>query len=250
MSSNPQYEQQMFRENIASLFTPISYDESSRMFYTSDSFIGFGWISNPTTGASDTTADKLNMLLSMQFPPGTLMSFTMFASPDIDTYIANLLNVRVKANFGNHPVLEQAIREKAEFLIGGTKKRLNDRVYGILRDVVVLVTVKVPAAKGALPTDKDWRTAAELRTGLEKGLEGLGLAPTPLDQHLYLHIMGSMINWGKNASWRNGDPHYDPKNLLNQQVVDFDTDIKIVETLSQMRRSKHYIEPPLDHPQA
>ena len=44
-----------------------------------------------------------------------------------------LINLRKKAKFGNHPVLEQAIQEKSEFLFHGTKTRLNDRVYGVLQ---------------------------------------------------------------------------------------------------------------------
>ena len=229
MSANPQYNHQLFREHISSLFSPISYDDETRMFYTSDSYIGFGWVSNPITGADEVLAEKLNMLLSMQFPAGTVASFTMWASPDVDGYISRLLDIRKKADYGKHPVLKQALVEKSEFLQGGTVKRVNDRVYGVLRDVVVVISFKIPTSKGSLPNDKDWRTAGEFRTSLEKGFEGIGLAPTPLDQRLYLHLLGSMLNWGDNPSWRHGGPEYDPKTLLNEQVVDFDTDIKLAE---------------------
>lgn len=229
MSSNPQYVQQLYRENVSSLFSPITYDDTSRMFYTSDSHIGFGWLSHPITGANDQTADKLNMLLSMQFPAGTSLSFCMYASPDIDGYIRNLLQLRERSKFGGHAVLEQAFRDKAEFLNQGTKKKVNDRVYGVLRDIIVSVTVKIPASKGSLPTDKEWRNASELRTALEKGLEGIGLGPAAMTQSMYLHLLGTMVNWGPNSSWRNGGPPYDQKTLLNEQIVDFDTDIKITE---------------------
>jgi conjugal transfer ATP-binding protein TraC len=229
MSANAQYAQQLFRQNISSLFSPISYDDASRMFYTSDSHIAFGWISNPITGASEATADKLNMLLSMQYPPGSIMSFSMWASPDIDGYISELMELRAKSDFGGHPVLKQAIKEKSEFLRAGTTKKLNDRVYGILRDVVVMVTLKIPATKGALPSDKDWRVAGDLRTSVEKSLEGIGLRPYCMDQQVYLHVLGTILNWGNMPSWRNGGPPYDAKTLLNEQVVDYDTDIKISE---------------------
>lgn len=238
MSANLQYQQQIHRESISGLFTPISYDDTSRMFYTSDAYIAFGWLSNPTTGGSDTQAEKLNMLLSMQYPAGTIMSFCMWASPDIDGYVSELLNLRKKAKFGNHPVLEQAIQEKSEFLFHGTKTRLNDRVYGVLRDIYCIVTVKVPATKGQLPTDKDWRTAAELRTSIEKGLEGIGLGPLPLSQQLYLHVIGSMVNWGPNPSWRHGGPQYDQKTLLNEQIFDFDNELRVTES-GLMLANKH-----------
>lgn len=226
MSANPQYVQQLYRENISSLFTPITYDPGSRMFFTSDSYIGFGWISNPLTGASDATADKLNMLLSMQYPAGTVMSFALFASPDVSGYLNELLRIRVERDFGGNSVLESAMRDKAEFIRSGTSKRVNDRVYSVLRDFVVSVTVKIPTSKSSLPTDKEWRQATELRTGIEKGLESLGLGPLAIDEGIYLHILGTMLNWGPHASWRSGTV-YDPNSLLNEQLVDLDTNISV-----------------------
>ena len=226
MSANPLYVQHLYRENIASLFTPITYDPGSRMFFTSDSYIGFGWVSNPLTGASDATADKLNMLLSMQFPAGTIMSFSLFASPDVAGYLNELLRIRVERNFGDNPVLESAMRDKAAFIQAGTAKRVNDRVYSILRDFVVAVTVKIPTSKSSLPTDREWRQATELRTGVEKGLESLGLGPLAIDETIYLHLLGTMLNWGPHASWRTGTV-YDPNSLLNEQLVDLDTNISV-----------------------
>lgn len=226
MSANPQYVQHLYRENIASLFTPITYDPGSRMFFTSDSYIGFGWVSNPMTGASDATADKLNMLLSMQYPAGTVMSFSLFASPDVAGYLNELLRIRVERDFGGNPVLESAMRDKAAFIQGGTAKRVNDRVYSILRDFLVVITVKIPTSKSSLPTDKEWRQATDLRTGVEKGLESLGLGPVPIDETIYLHVLGTMLNWGPNASWRGGTV-YDPNSLLNEQLVDLDTNIAV-----------------------
>lgn len=226
MSANPQYVQHLYRENIASLFTPITYDQGSRMFFTSDSYIGFGWVSNPLTGASDATADKLNMLLSMQYPPGTVMSFSLFASPDVGGYLNELMRIREERGFGGNPVLESAMKDKAAFIRGGTAKRVNDRVYSVLRDFIVAITVKIPTSKSSLPTDKEWRQATDLRTGVEKGLESLGLGPLPIDEGIYLHLMGTMLNWGPHASWRTGTV-YDPNSLLNEQLVDLDTNIAV-----------------------
>ena len=226
MSANPQYVQNLYRENIASLFTPITYDSASRMFFTSDSYIGFGWVSNPLTGASDATADKLNMLLSMQFPAGTVMSFTLFGSPDVDGYLRELMKIRGDHDFGGNPVLESAMKDKEAFIRAGTAKRVNDRVYSVLRDFVVAITVKLPTSKNSLPSDKEWRQAADLRTGCEKSLETLGLGPLPMDEGIYLHLLGTMMNWGKNASWRTGTL-YDPNTLLNEQIVDLDTNIAV-----------------------
>lgn len=229
MSANRQYSQQIYREDLASLFTPISYNSSARMFFTSDSYIGFGWVSSPLTGASDATADKLNMLLSVPYPPGTVMQFCLFASPDVSGYLTEFKKIRERAGFGGHSVLESAISDKADFIIGGTKKRLNDRVYSIIRDFVVAVTVKIPTGKNQLPTDNDWRQAGDFRTGLEKGLESLGLGPVAIDEHIYLHLMGTMLNWGPGASWRMGTT-YDPNRLLNEQIADLDTKIEIDES--------------------
>ena len=227
MSDNHLYAQHLYRENAASLFTPITYDAPSRLFFTSDGYIAFGWISNPLTGANDATADKLNMLFSMTYPPGTLMSMTLWASPDVDGYVDQMIMMREKASFGGHPLLEQAIRDKVKFLRAGTTERVNDRVYSLLRDFVVVVTVKIPTSKNNLPSDKEWRTATELRTGIEKSLESVGLGPVSLTEEGYLHLLGSMLNWAPTALWRNGGPPYDPKSLLNEQVLDLDTGVKV-----------------------
>lgn len=227
MSDNHAYSKSLYRENAASLFTPITYDAQSKLFFTSDGYIAFGWVSNPLTGASEATADKLNMLFSMQYPANTCMGMSLWASPDVDFYVDQMIDLREKADFGGHPLLEQAMRDKAEFIRGGTVQRVNDRVYSLLRDFLVVVTVKIPTAKSNLPSDKEWRVANELRTAVEKGLEGVGLGPVPLTEEGYLHLIGSMLNWGEKALWRDGGPPYDPNQLLNEQVLDLDTGIKL-----------------------
>lgn len=229
MSDNRHYRTQMNREQISQLVTPKAFDSASKLFYTEDGFLGFGWASHPITGASEGTADKLNMLMSMQYPPGTTMSFCLWASPDIDGYLSNMLGLRAQSQFGNHEVLEHAIRDKEKFFRRGTTEKVNDRVYALVRDFVVIVSVKMPVSKNAQPSDKEWQRAIELRTAVEKGLEGIGLGPLPLTDHLYLHIVGSMLNWSTTASWRDGGPDYDPTSVLNEQMFDLDTGVNLDE---------------------
>lgn len=227
MSAIPQYSQQVERHKVSDLFVPLTYDDQAKMFFTSDSHIGFGWVSHPITGANETTAEKLNMLMSLAFPAGSCISFTLWASPDIDNYIADMRELRTQSNYGGSAVLKEAIEARAKFFRDGTKKRVSDRVYGVLRDCLVIVTAKIPCAKGGVPSDKEWGKAAELRTSVEKALEGIGLGPAVMTQQIYLHMLGSMLNWGPEASWRDNGPPYDPDLQLNEQLFDFDTDFNL-----------------------
>ena len=85
----------------------------------------------------------------------------------------------------------------------------------------------MPVSKQSQPTDKEWQRALELRVAVEKGLEGIGLGPLALTEHLYLHIVGSMLNWSRSASWRDGGPDYDPTAVLNEQMFDLDTGVLV-----------------------
>lgn len=229
MSAHSLYSRQLYRDDAAALFPPVAHDQASKLFFTSDGCIGFGWLSHPLTGANESTEDKLNMLFSLPYPAGSVVSFSLFASNDIEGYIDSLLGIRSEKGFGGHPVLERAIRDKAQFLIDGTKHRINDRLYSLFRDFIVIATVKIPTVKAGLPSDKEWRVATELRTSVEKGLEGVGLGPLAMTQDGYLHVMGTILNWSSDASWRKGTRLYDPNVLLNEQVLDFGTCVDVKE---------------------
>jgi conjugal transfer ATP-binding protein TraC len=227
MSANPEYRSSLYRENIGSLFTPISYDSGSRLFFTSDSYIAACWVSNPITGASDVTADKLNMLLSLAYPPGSMLSFMLYASPDLTSYTSEMLRLREPTSFGGHPILKQAIQDKAEFFADAGTRRIDPHIFSLFRDFVIVISLKIPTSGNNLPTDKEWTSSGEMRTSVEKALQSIGLAPTPVTEHLYIHLMGTLLNWSKNSSWRTSGALYDPRQLLNEQVYDYDSSIHI-----------------------
>lgn len=219
---------QISRTDPSSMLPPVSYEPGTKIWYTADGCIGFGFISHPIVNAGYNTADKVATMLQQDWPENTIMSICLWASPDIELYLARVLACRYPTNFGGRSELEEMIRDKVEFFRGATTRRMNQGMYSPLRDFNLFITVKIPLEGGGLPTDADYALAVERRSATERSLEGIGLAPQAINADVYMHHVSTMLNWGEHASWKlSGSALYDHTRLVNEQVCDFDTQIRV-----------------------
>jgi len=124
-------------------------------------------------------------------------------------------------------LLREATVQRAEFLRKGTEAALGPGTELRVRDLHVLVTVKLPIA-AAVPTEAELNDAAELRVGAEQVLTTAGLRPEPLSADRYVRLMSTLLNWGAGAGWRDRIvPECDPQRLIREQLLDLDRALDI-----------------------
>jgi len=119
-------------------------------------------------------------------------------------------------------LLREATVQRAEFLRKGTEAALGPGTDLRVRNLQVLVTVKIPMA-AAVPTEAELNDAAELRVGAEQVLTTAGLRPERLSADRYVRLMSTLLNWGTGAGWRDRIvPECDSQRLIREQLLDLD----------------------------
>ena len=65
-------------------FCPVqAYDEQSKLFLCDDSTLGFAFECVPLAGGDQHTKERIEQLVAGDYPPGTIMQFFLYRSPDI-----------------------------------------------------------------------------------------------------------------------------------------------------------------------
>lgn len=210
------------RELASDFFTPLSFDPDSKLFYLSDRNMGFGFICDPLNGVNQSVIDKVNVLLSYAFPAGTLIQFNLFASPDIQAFIDRMLTTRSSAET---QIVQDITNNKAEFLESGTYVPMNSRVKNLVRNFVLMVTVKIPFKGGGdFPTDQEMISLSECRVFTKQTLDSMQMINEDLVPESYIRYMASIFNWQPDATWRDA-VHWDQSKLIRDQILDFSTSI-------------------------
>jgi len=143
----------------------------------------------------------------------------LWVSPDIEEPLARMRGLRIEHE---NALLREATVQRAEFLRKGTEAALGPGTELRVRNLQVLITVKLPIA-AAVPTEAELNDAAELRVGAEQVLATAGLRPKPLSADRYVRLMSTLLNWGEGAGWRDRIvPECDPQRLIREQLLDLD----------------------------
>ena len=222
----------MKQPGMSSLCPVIAYDEDSKIFYNDDNTIAFGFLCQPLPGITDSLEAQVRSLLTTDLPSGTTLSFMLFRSPDIDELLDGMLSLRVKHI---HKLLTPIVVDRTNFLRYHTRNALTASVKGgiydsgIIVDVKLIVTVKIPVKDGLDPAEKDLGIAAEMRSRIESALKEINLAPQVLSARLWLRVMSTLLNWGDTASWRNSITTWDRETALCEQFYDYNTDLDDTE---------------------
>lgn len=208
------------------LLSVKAFDPDTSTFVVGNGHVGFGFVANPLAGVESATQDKLNMLLNLALPAGSMVQFALWASPDLEALLEAYRHQRVSAR---QAVLRTIVSDRARFLRQGTQSPV-DPVSNIrLHDVRLIVTVKLPTPQRA-PSDSEQREIDELRQGFAQTLKTIGFAAVPLTGALYARLMSTMLNHGPHASWRDSpESWYDAGQLLSDQILDRDTDIDLAD---------------------
>lgn len=226
-------------------FSALAYDDERCIFYLSPDALGFGFQLAPLASNDPAIGEKLNTLLNLPFPAGTLIQVAMYASPDIEAALVSYQQMRQgKSN----AILREVTKQRVEFLRAATEQPV-DRVSGVhIHDVKILITVRVPIGR-AEPDESDFEKVGNLRAAFGACLRSSGVRGVPLTAERYLRFMATCLNHKPTATWREtAEERYDPTRLLCDQILDGDNAIEIDAKglwLGETRRvrllhAKHY----------
>lgn len=220
----------------AGIIPVLAYSEDDYAFLMDDKSIGFGFLCQPLNSATEKVQDRTVGMLNQEFPAKSTMQFILFRSPDITQDLYRMIELR---DGFQHDLLTSVIRERSEFLKHHTREKIvarNERGYydsGLIQDTKLFVTVKVPI-NDSKPTAAELRDLQDLRSKVESSLQTVGLRPLPMTAVNYIRIMGTMLNWGDDASWKSNTSSWETDRPICEQIFDYGTDITMTKDSLQL----------------
>jgi conjugal transfer ATP-binding protein TraC len=216
---------------MGQLFPVLAYDPKEFIFHLEKSSLGFGFMCAPVTGCDDRMFERFNNLLNLSWPTETILQFCLWAGPDLvpERILLSDGNEEAKEGSQKEKVSEvlQAVRAKrVEYLRQGAEGPF-DNTGLMLRDIKLVVTARWPVAQFP-PSDKVNREALELRDAALETLNTCGFRPRLFNVEDYIRFMETILNWSPGAGWRQfTEAQYDPGRLIQDQLADFETDLRV-----------------------
>ncbi|HFL2743641.1 TPA: TraC family protein, partial [Pseudomonas aeruginosa] len=95
---------------IGDLLNVEAYEPDHKLFLLGDNQIGFGFLCRPLPGSDGKEGDQLKSVLKQAWPAGTMISFCLFASQNINAQVNSMLRIRLAYDDN---ILTQAIKNRA-----------------------------------------------------------------------------------------------------------------------------------------
>lgn len=216
-------------------FCPVqAYDEQSKLFLCDDSTLGFAFECVPLAGGDQHTKERIEQLVAGDYPPGTIMQFFLYRSPDIEPQLNAL--ARIRQDHMDGP-LAGVVKQRIDFLRAHTKKNIHGRSFsggdydcGRIQESRLIVSIKIPF-EGKEPNESDVVLTKTWETKTESALSSVGLWPLALSASCYIRLMQSIINWSPNASWRSMSVmgEWEEDKTISAQIFDPTTDLVIAD---------------------
>lgn len=223
------------RYSPSDLLSLLAYSPDDDLYFHEEKKHGslsFCYMCYPMMGVDESRIQQLQVLLSQDFPAGTIIQATLWTSPDIEQTLFTMNAIR-NVNPGDEKfkgldIAKSLIKRRTEYLRKHTSEPMSDRTPMRVRDIQIAITVKVPCS-GMVPTDRDIESTRRLRRATEQILSTLGMAPVFTEPESLLRLLGSIVNWDDNASWRSSALLYDSTRLIRDQVFDTETTLRVDE---------------------
>lgn len=216
-------------------FCPVqAYDEQSKLFLCDDSTLGFAFECVPLAGGDQHTKERIEQLVAGDYPPGTIMQFFLYRSPDIEPQLNALARIRQDHMDGS---LAGVVKQRIDFLRAHTKKNIHGRSFsggdydcGRIQESRLIVSIKIPF-EGKEPKESDVVLTKTWETKTESALSSVGLWPYALSASRYIRLMQSIINWSPNATWRSMPVmgEWEEDKTISAQIFDPTTDLVIAD---------------------
>jgi len=204
-------------------------DPEDQLFLLDDGGLGFGFLCQPLTGADAGASDRLNVLLTQDWPKDTIMQVGLWAGPDIEPTLHAVTSIRNLPPRRRAPTApESTILSRRDFLRERTEQPIISSTGARVRDIQVFITVALPGDGNESPRDKLMARARDLRKALFQTLKTAGMAPLSLDAQRYLRLMQTLLNPHRAASWRESTTaDWDNETELRDQLLDFDHRLEV-----------------------
>jgi conjugal transfer ATP-binding protein TraC len=217
--------------HLSEILRPIAYDDDDCLFAMEDNYLGFGFVTDPMPGADPKAHDRINNLLSQNFPNGTVIQIALWAMGDIKHHL-----VRMRAPRISGPGEEVSeVRRRATWVI----EQMHDfydrhastpyaNGTGIrVRDVNLVISVHIPT-NSDLPTEKEIVDASSRRRAVQQALRASGMGGWAMTKEVYVRLMRTVLNWQQGAEHKQSNlTDVDDEKPINTQCVDPDTEIEI-----------------------
>lgn len=212
-----------------SVLSPVmGYDTETKLFFMDDRTIGFGFVCDPIPGGGDELNTQVQSFINLDFPEHTTISFMLYRSPDLDSQLDQVLTLR---NGFYDQLLTPLLYQRINFLREHSKKPLvtnyKGQSYdcGLIVDIKLFITIKIPVRNGLAPTDNEKLEIIELQRRSYASLADTGFCPREMNASMYLRVMGTLINWQPDRSWEKSVIKPDPTIPLCDQFFDPDSDL-------------------------
>lgn len=215
-------------DKLSVLSPVIGYDTETKLFFMDDRTIGFGFVCDPIPGGGDELNTQVQSFINLDFPEHTTISFMLYRSPDLDSQLDEVLTLR---NGFYDQLLTPLLYQRINFLREHSKKPLvtnyKGQSYdcGLIVDIKLFITIKIPVRNGLAPTDNEKLEIIELQRRAYASLADTGFCPREMNAAMYLRVMGTLINWQPTRSWEKSVIKPDPTIPLCDQFFDPDSDL-------------------------
>lgn len=213
-----------FKENEASrLFRPIAYDSVYDLFLCDDKTLAFSFICQPVSGWDIQMESTLSLMLSQDnYPTDSMISFSLWASPDIKDFLSGSNRLREACKSS---LMKKSQDTAVGFLWGGTRQPVEMIQQTKVKNFQVLVTFKMPLESMEVKEEERERCIGIQRI-MEQRLAKSYMYPQAMSNEDLVNIMNTMVHWDEDSEWR-GRPKIpvDETKVLNEQFLQTNTNI-------------------------
>jgi len=220
---------------LSKLINGLAYDPNLHLFQLAGNRLGFAFLCQPLAGSSGDEGARLKAGLTVDWPEGTTIQFSLICTENINRIKTSFTRMRQafmeagKFDMSKETLdlLQRVTHARADYLAERTLEPV-DKISGVrVREQSLVISVTMPISN-ATPSMTEATRAKDLSDGLGTSLDSCGLAPVPLSNDLYKEIFTSILNQGQHASWRE-DPEItaDEDKPLNEQILDFNRAVQV-----------------------
>lgn len=209
----------MFEKNenhATQLFRPIAYSEENNLFICDDNTLGFSFLCPPISGWDTKVLASIGLLLKDNFPKNSMLSFSLWASPDIKKYLSASRYMR---NDCKHESMRGIHDVSLGHLWGGTTNPIEIYQKTKAKDFNLIITFKTPVNSIEV-TDEEVETVLKIKQSMTQYLNGAKLGQTEMTSEMMVNMFNSMLQWNSKAVWKKKNKIGVDTNLeLNEQFM-------------------------------
>ena len=211
-------------KRAAKFFPWHSYDdEDGTIFVFDEGYAGFGFTCLPLNGWDASQEQRFQSLLTHELPAGTFIQFSLCVLDDVQDHLDRLVRARGKSR---DPLIRQATEMTAHFLAVGAQGMSQLDIP--VRNATQIISVKIPIKGQFYDNEEELGMLRRLRREMEEMLETIGFWQLkPMTAVDLVRHLAMILNRGPHASWRAGYPDLDEYLELRDQVLDYDSALKI-----------------------